>query len=178
MKRRTGIIVLFITAFAGVIVMSVASALRPKRGPLPGGTIADYILIEKHAHKLTLFSQHRHLRSYKVALGRGGMGPKLRTGDAKTPEGLYRIEKRLSKSKFHRALRLNYPSEKDMAMARRRGGRPGGDIEIHGLRGGFGWIGMWHRVVDWTNGCIALSDEEMDEIFRVTPDETPVEIRA
>jgi murein L,D-transpeptidase YafK len=177
MSRRTGLIVFFITAFAGIVIMAAATAFRSKRPPLEADAQADYILIEKKAHKLTLFWQHRRLRSYRIALGRGGNGPKLKAGDAKTPEGLYRIAQHIEKSHFHRALTINYPSEKDVAMARRRGEKAGGDIEIHGMLNGLGWIGPWHRVADWTGGCIAVSDEEIDEIFRAVPDDTPVEIR-
>ena len=177
MKRRTGLIVFFVTAFLGIVVMSIASSLRPKRGPLAAGTVIDYLLIEKKAHRLTLFSQHRRLRSYKIALGRGGLGPKLKAGDAKTPEGLYRVERHLARGKYPYALKIDFPSEKDLAMARRRGARTGGEIFIHGMRSGFGWIGAWHRLIDWTSGSIAMTDAEMSELYHAVPDETPVEIR-
>jgi murein L,D-transpeptidase YafK len=179
MKKRTaGLIVFFVTAFVGVLALAVASAFRRKRTPLPEGTVADYILIEKRARRLTLFAQHRRLRSYKVALGRGGLRPKFRRGDARTPEGLYSIVRHLEKSRYVHALLLDYPSEKDKAMARRRGDRAGGEITIHGLPRGLSWIGPLHRFVDWTGGSVALVDDEMAELYRVVADGTAVEIRA
>jgi murein L,D-transpeptidase YafK len=178
MKKRTGLIVFFLTAFAGIVAMAVTSALRLKRPPLPAGTVIDYILVEKRAHRLTLFSQHRRVRSYRAALGRGGMGPKTKRGDCKTPEGLFRIRERREKTLFHLALGLDYPTEKDIAMARRRGYRPGGAVAIHGLPRFLGWIGFWHRYANWTAGDIALTDDEMDELWRVVPEGTAVEIRA
>jgi murein L,D-transpeptidase YafK len=178
MRRRTaGLIVFFVTAVVAILGMAITSAFRIRPQPLPEDAHTDYILIEKKRHRLTLYFQHRKLRSYKIALGRGGGGPKLKAGDAKTPEGLYKIDAHNAHSKFHRALHIDYPSAKDAAMARRRGNRPGDGIEIHGLRNGFGWIGFYHRLIDWTNGCIATTDEEIEEIFRVVPIGTAVEIR-
>lgn len=177
MKKRTGVIVLFATAFIGILVMWIASSFRTRRKPLPPGTIADYVLIEKRAHKLTLFFRHRRLKVYRVALGRGGLGPKLRRGDARTPEGFYRIDRHVQKSRYPHALKLDFPSEKDVAMARRRGARLNADIFIHGLRNGFSWLGRIHRFADWTSGSVAVTDEEMSELFHVIADGTPVEIR-
>lgn len=177
MKKRTGWIVFFVTAFFGIVVMAVASSFRIKRKPLPAGTLADYILIEKRVHRLTLFYQHRRLRTYRIALGRGGLRPKLGAGDARTPEGLYKIESHQSKNKYPHALKISYPSERDRAMARRRGYRADADVLIHGLRFGMSWMGPWHRLIDWTSGSIAVTDAEMEEIYRTVPNETPVEIR-
>lgn len=177
MKKRTGLIVFFITALCGIVVLSVAARFRTKRKALLPGTIADYVLIEKRAHRLTLYYQHRRLRSYRVALGRGGLKPKIGAGDARTPEGLYKIESHLAKTKYPHALKLSYPSERDKAMARRRGTRADADVLIHGMRNGLSWIGGWHRLADWTSGSVAVTDEEMAEIYHVVPNETPVEIR-
>ncbi|MGB8600815.1 MAG: L,D-transpeptidase family protein [Rhizomicrobium sp.] len=178
MKKRTGVLVFFATALIGILVMWLASALRPRRKALPPGTLADYVLIEKRSHRLTLFFKHRRLKAYRVALGRGGLGPKLKRGDARTPEGLYRVEKHISKKKYRHSLKLDFPSEQDVAMAKRRGARMGGDVLIHGLRNGLGWVGHWHRAVSWTNGSVGLTNDEMDELYHVIPDGTPVEIRA
>lgn len=178
MKKRTGVIVFFATALTGILVMWLATALRPRRKALPPGTLADYILIEKRSQRLTLFFKHRRLKAYRVALGRGGLGPKLKKGDAKTPEGLYRVDSHISQKKFAHALKLDFPTEQDVAMARRRGARLSGDVLIHGLRPGMGWIGHWHRAVNWTNGSIGLTNAEMSEIYHAVPDGTPVEIRA
>ncbi len=117
-------------------------------------------------------------QTYRVAIGRGGSGPKRREGDGLTPEGDYVIDARNAASGYHRALHISYPSAADRADAARRGVAPGGDVMIHGLKNGFGWIGRLHRMADWTAGCIALTDEEVDELWRAIPDGTPIEIRS
>jgi len=110
-------------------------------------------------------------------LGRNPIGAKQEEGDMKTPEGIYRIDSRNPKSDYHLALHVSYPSEEDTARATERGVNAGFDIMVHGIRNGGGWIGAFHRMDDWTAGCIAMTDEEIEELWRVTPDETPIEIR-
>lgn len=117
------------------------------------------------------------IRAYKVALGRGGLAPKEREGDALTPEGHYIIDSRNEHSAFYRALHISYPNEDDRKRAARLGVSPGGAIMIHGIKNGFGWIGEQHRRFDWTAGCIAVTDREIDEIWNLVPVGTPVEIR-
>jgi murein L,D-transpeptidase YafK len=95
----------------------------------------------------------------------------------KTPEGIYKIDGRNPQSDFHLGLHVSYPSDEDTARAAERGVSAGFDIMIHGIQNGRGWIGAFHRVNDWTAGCIALTDEEIEELWRVTPDGTTVEIR-
>ena len=95
----------------------------------------------------------------------------------KTPEGVYTIDSRNPQSDYHLALHVSYPSDDDTARAAERGVNAGFDIMIHGIQNGEGWIGAFHRIHDWTAGCIALTDEEIEELWRVTPDGTPVEIR-
>ncbi len=167
--------------FAAMTITLAAAALvlRPgtARVSLPPGAQADRVLIEKANHTMTLFENGRFLRSYPVALGRGGLQPKRREGDNKTPEGRYRIDGRNPSSAFHLALHISYPDPKDSASASSRGEKPGGDILIHGIRNGIGWIGRLHRWVDWTAGCVAVTDEEIEEIWRTVPDGTPVEIK-
>jgi murein L,D-transpeptidase YafK len=117
------------------------------------------------------------LRTYSIAIGRSPVGAKTRSGDHKTPEGNYVIDAKKSNSRFHRALHLSYPSQTDRERAQAAGVDPGGDVEIHGIENGLGWIGSLHRKLDWTDGCIAVTDGEMDEIWiRVTVG-TPIEIR-
>lgn len=145
--------------------------------PLPPGTRATRIVVEKHAHRLTLFAGSRTLRTYRVSLGRAPIGPKQRRGDLRTPEGLYRIDGRNLNSAYHRALHVSYPNTTDRARAAAHGWDPGGDIMVHGLRNDLRWLGPAHRLVDWTLGCIAVTDVEIDELARVVPDGTPIEIR-
>jgi murein L,D-transpeptidase YafK len=117
------------------------------------------------------------LKSYRVALGRNPIGPKQQEGDMKTPEGLYTIDYRNPTSDYHLSLHISYPSVEDVARAQARDVNAGFDIMIHGLPNGRGWIGAFHRRQDWTAGCIALTDAEIEELWRVTPDGTTVEIR-
>jgi murein L,D-transpeptidase YafK len=145
--------------------------------PLPPGTRIDRILIEKSARRLSVFTNGRKLKTYRVALGRNPVGAKQEEGDYKTPEGTYKIDSRNPKSTFHLSLHVSYPSEEDNARAADRGVLAGSDIMIHGIRNELGWIGTFHRLNDWTVGCIALTDEEIEELWRVTPDGTTVEIR-
>ncbi len=145
--------------------------------PLPSGTTIDRIVVEKAARKLSIFRDGRRLKTYRVALGRSPIGPKEKEGDMKTPEGTYKIDSRNAQSSFHLALHISYPSNDDNARAAERGVSAGFDIMIHGIRNGHGWIGAFHRWEDWTAGCIALTDEEIEELWRVTPDGTTIEIR-
>lgn len=139
---------------------------------------ADKIVIRKSERKLELYSGETLLKTYKVALGATPKGAKSCEGDGKTPEGTYRIVSRNSKSAFHRSLRISYPDNKDRARAAKLRCSPGGDIMIHGLPNGYGWIGAGHRSKDWTAGCIAVTDAEIEEIWNVVPDGTVVEIKA
>lgn len=139
--------------------------------------IVDKILIEKKKRILTLFSKGKVLKTYKIALGKNPFGPKERQGDNKTPEGIYVIDSRKRDSRYHISLRISYPNEKDKKRAKELGVSPGGNIMIHGLRNDFSWAGDFHTSVDWTNGCIAVTNEEIEEIDRLVPDGTIVEIR-
>jgi murein L,D-transpeptidase YafK len=145
--------------------------------PLPPGTIIDRILVEKSERRLSVFSCGKKLKEYRVALGRNPVGAKQEEGDMKTPEGTYKIDRRNPQSDYHLALHVSYPSDEDTTRAAERGVNAGFDIMVHGIQNGGGWIGAFHRMQDWTAGCIALTDEEIGELWRVTPDGTPIEIR-
>jgi len=147
-----------------------------------GGTrteakLADRIVIVKSTRTLSLMSGTQVLREYRVALGRNPVGPKTRKGDHKTPEGEYVIDDKKDQSRFYRALHISYPNRADRERARKEGQDPGGDVEIHGIENGLGWIGGLHRAVDWTDGCVALTDDEIDEIWNSVVVGTVVEIR-
>ncbi len=138
---------------------------------------ADEIVIVKSAHTLSLMKGGRSLRTYKVALGRNPIGAKERVGDHQTPEGDYVVDEKKSHSRFHLALHLSYPNEVDLARAKKLGVDPGGDVEIHGIENGLGWIGSLHRSFDWTDGCIVVTDEEIEEIWNRVPLGARVEIK-
>ena len=126
---------------------------------------------------MSIFRDGKSLKTYRVALGGNPIGAKEQEGDRKTPEGVYTIDYRNPNSDYHLALHVSYPSDEDNTRAAQRGVNAGFDIMIHGLPNGHGWIGAFHRWKDWTAGCIALTDEEIEELWRVTPDGTPIEIR-
>jgi murein L,D-transpeptidase YafK len=138
---------------------------------------ADSVLILKKDHVLELLAGGKMIRTYKVALGRGGLAPKEREGDGRTPEGHYVIDARNADSHYHRALHVSYPNAEDRMRAAKLGVSPGGAIMIHGLPNGMEWVGAVHRLYDWTLGCIAVTDDEIDEIWKLVPVGTPVEIR-
>ena len=138
---------------------------------------ADKVLIEKKERRLTLLSQGEVIKTYKIALGGNPVGPKERQGDNKTPEGAYIIDSRNGDSGYHLSLHISYPNEKDKIRAKEHGVSPGGDIMIHGIKNGLSLVGASHAEVDWTKGCIAVTDEEMEEIYKLVPNGTIVEIR-
>lgn len=152
------------------------SKLQKEVYVIPQGP-ADKILIEKKERRLTLISRGKVLKIYKIALGGNPNGPKERQGDNKTPEGTYVIDSRNRGSRYHLSLHISYPNEKDKKRAKQLGVSPGGDIMIHGIKNGFSWVGDLHTGVDWTKGCIAVTDEEIEEIDRLVPNGTTVEIR-
>jgi tetratricopeptide (TPR) repeat protein len=138
---------------------------------------ADKILIEKKARRLMLISKGEVLKTYKIALGGNPNGAKERQGDNKTPEGTYVIDSRNKDSHYHLSLHISYPNERDKKRARELGVSPGGNIMIHGIKNGFSWVGDAQAEVDWTKGCIAVTDEEIEEIDKLAPNGTVVEIR-
>lgn len=139
---------------------------------------ADRVVIVKSTHTLMLLSHGQVLKTYKVSLGRGGSGAKSEAGDRETPEGEYVIDAKNPHSRFHRALHISYPNARDRERARKQGTSPGGLIEIHGIEEKWAWVGSLHRAVDWTAGCIAVTNPEIEEIYKLVPVGTPVEIRA
>ena len=138
---------------------------------------AEHVIVVKSQHTLTLLSQGKVLRTYEVALGGSPIGAKEQQGDHKTPEGHYILDRRNAKSRFYKSIHVSYPNELYKKNASQRGVPPGGDIMIHCLPNGFGWLAAAHRALDWTDGCVAVTNTEMDEIWALVPDGTPIEIR-
>jgi murein L,D-transpeptidase YafK len=163
-------------AFAGIsLALLVLAGAQPAQQPAPQK--ADLILILKKDHVMELLAGGKVIRSYKVALGQGGLAPKVRQGDGRTPEGHYIIDAKYANSEYHKALHISYPNAEDRKRAAKMGVSPGGSILIHGLPNGKGYIGAAHRLYDWTLGCIAVTDEEIDEVWNLVAVGTPVEIR-
>jgi len=138
---------------------------------------ADFIVIEKSKRKMTLFRDRQEVAVYRVALGRDPIGPKVMRGDNRTPEGLYLVDYKLRNSVFHRALHLTYPNLDDRMRADSLGVAPGSQIMIHGMGERQLWMGDVQYLFDWTSGCIAVTNDEIEEIWDLVPPWTPVEIR-
>ena len=141
-------------------------------------TMADRVLVYKGQRRLTLMRGEKIIKSYRVALGRYANGPKKRKGDAKTPEGLYAVDYRIGRdrSKFYKALHISYPNALDRQRAALSKVDPGGHIMIHGLPTNWSAKDLGHPELDWTQGCIAVTNREMDEIWAAVADGTIVQI--
>src|SRR5881275_2432425 len=148
---------------------------RPARMSAP--VAADSLVLTKSRRELVVFYHGDPVRTYYVALGRSPVGDKARIGDNRTPEGLFFIQGRNPNSRYHLSLRISYPDATHRARAARLGVEPGGDIMIHGLPDEQAAFGPAHRDFDWTNGCIAVTNKEIEELWRVIRDGTPIEIK-
>lgn len=169
--RKVVIIFLLVFIF-GVIIYN----RYPSQSPLPDSISIDSIVVIKSKRQLLVFSNGQLIKTYSIALGGNPTGDKQYEGDKRTPEGLYIINDKNANSSFHKNLGVSYPNQHDIQEARAIGRPPGGDIKIHGLKNGLGLIGKLHRLVDWTNGCIAVTNSEIDELFAHTPVGTPINI--
>ncbi|CAA9499102.1 MAG: ErfK/YbiS/YcfS/YnhG family protein [uncultured Sphingomonas sp.] len=138
----------------------------------------DALYVDKSERRLSAYRRGELVRTFRVALGRGGLLPKERQGDGRVPEGRYLITTRNPNSAYHLSLRIGYPTPDQAATAARLGIAPGGEIMIHGLPNGRGTIGSRHSLADWTEGCIALTNPEIEWLYRAVPDGTPIEITA
>lgn len=136
----------------------------------------DRIVVDKSERRLSAYEGDRLVRAFEVSLGRNPVGDKVRQGDARTPEGIYPIVAHNPASSYHLSLRLGYPTPEQVAAAEDAGIDPGGDIMIHGLPNGMGGWGKAHLSRDWTLGCIALTNDEIEWLYRFTPVGAQVEI--
>ena len=174
------------------IARATAAELRPLllllifALPLPAGAQppalapkaerADRVVVRKAARRLVLFRGEKTLAAYDIALGRNPEGHKQREGDGRTPEGRYLIDWRNPQSRYHLSLHVSYPEAADRARAAASGDDPGGMIMIHGLPNGLGALGAAGILRDWTEGCIAVTNEAIRDIWRRVADGTPIEI--
>lgn len=163
-----GVVLLIIAALGAECAGSDKNAAAPPK--------ADHIIIVKSTRIMTLVREGMVLKIYKVALGGQPVGKKDREGDHKTPEGDYLIDMKNSESRFHLSLHISYPDTSDRENARKLHLHPGGSIMIHGLPAMFGWVGALHRQMDWTDGCVAVTNLEIEEIWKMVDVGTPVKI--
>lgn len=166
-----------IVSCALAAALGAAAWLSPQAPSLPTGARADRVIVIKHERSLLLQAEGRTIKRYRISLGQNPEGHKQAQGDGRTPEGLYRIDWRNPRSRYHRSLHVSYPNADDRRRAARAGVNPGGDIMIHGLPARLGWIGPLHRALDWTDGCVALTNAEVDELWLAVADGTPIDIR-
>jgi murein L,D-transpeptidase YafK len=167
-----------LTAF--VLVFALASCATHRGAyadePLPGSVRIDRIVVDKSDHTMEVYDGKKHLKTYKIAIGKGSDGPKQVQGDNRTPEGEYRIDSRHHSKKFHRFLHVSYPNRVDrkaFKQGRKEGSisksaKIGGAVGIHGEKQGKEWLP--HKLVDWTQGCIALDNDEIEELYRSVKD--------
>jgi murein L,D-transpeptidase YafK len=170
-------LLLFFLFFVGLAIAGLAAAAYLNVNPLPRDVTADRLVVEKAARRLLLVRNGQVLKTYRIALGRAPIGAKEFEGDQRTPEGIYSIDFHKPDSDYHLALHISYPEQPDLDRATAQGLSAGSDIMIHGLPNGRGWIGRFHRRSDWTAGCIAVTNFEIEEIYRAVPDGTPIELR-
>jgi murein L,D-transpeptidase YafK len=173
--------------FAGVFAIGCLQAAAYADAP-PGLTsvmirstdtlpMADRIVVHKSARRLDLMRGYSVLRSYKVALGLNPIGQKERSGDFRTPEGTYFLSRRNSRSDFFLSIQVSYPNDADMRRAHHKHWDTGGSIMIHGLPNSLKHPPQYYENNDWTDGCIAVTNADMVEIWLLTPDNTPIDIR-
>jgi murein L,D-transpeptidase YafK len=155
-------------AMVCVAIASVAIAATPP-AMVPASQHADRIHVDKSERRMQLLRGGKVLRTYRILLGDAPVGHKRQQGDEKTPEGDYRISGRNPNSRFHLSLRVSYPNDADRKQARKRGVDPGGDIMIHGGNSVL-------YPFDWTDGCIAVSNKEIEEIWSLVPTGIPIRI--
>jgi murein L,D-transpeptidase YafK len=160
-------------ALAAALLLSAPPPLRAQI-PRFEAVKADLVVVRKGARKLQLLHSGRVLKTYRIALGWDPEGPKRQEGDGRTPEGVYVLDWRNSSSNFHRSIHVSYPRAGDDLHAARWGVSPGGLIMLHGLPNGVTAEQIGHPDADWTNGCIALTNEEIDEIWARVEDGTTI----
>jgi murein L,D-transpeptidase YafK len=142
-----------------------------------GIEMADTVLVKKSESKLYLKKDGKIIKEFHVAFGANPKGHKQQEGDERTPEGKYTLDYKKENSSFYKAIHISYPNESDKKRAKESGVNPGGLIMIHGQRNGLGWLSWITQIFDWTDGCIAVSNSAMDQIWDAVAVGTPIEIK-
>ena len=153
-----------------------ADASASDTSAVPPQLLADRVVVRKSERRMYLMHGENVLRSYRVALGLNPVGPKVQEGDSRTPEGHYLLTRRNPRSEYFLSIQVSYPNDRDMQRARRNRLTPGGSIMIHGLPNDLRREPSYYEKRDWTDGCIAVSDSDMLEIWLMTPPDTPIDI--
>lgn len=153
---------ILITCVPFIILATYYFYPEPK---LPQNSIIDSIDVSKSKHQLFAYSKGKLMKTYHIAIGKNAIGRKEFEGDKKTPEGVYHIHNKNPNSGYHKNLGVSYPNNDDRKRAKQLNKPTGGEIKIHGLKNGHCYIYKFHRWKDWTDGCIALTDAEVDELY-------------
>ncbi len=169
MKMTTITLMFFAVTLAPLLALPTAAWARLM-------STADLVIVEKSERKLHLVSNGAVFRSYDISLGKNPVGHKVYKGDGRTPEGRYYLDWRNPQSRFHKSIHISYPNEQDRERAERLGRAPGGYIMIHGIPNKYRRAPELFEGMDWTEGCIAVSNEDMEEIWQLVADNTPIEI--
>ncbi|MBL0358810.1 MAG: L,D-transpeptidase family protein [Chitinophagaceae bacterium] len=172
MNRNRIILLLFIASVAGLLTYYWYPCKK-----ISAGIVIDRIIVYKSKSLMEVYSKEQLILTYVIAIGKKPVGAKQFMGDGKTPEGEYRIADKNPNSGWHKNLGISYPNQQDIANAAKLGKPSGGDIKIHGLKNGAFNIGRFHRWKNWTNGCIAITNEEMDDLYQHTTVGTVVIIK-
>ena len=159
-----------------LLTVWVAGVALPAQGVAADLAMADHVVVHKAARKLALYHGDRLMGEYKVALGLSPVGTKERERDFRTPEGRYYLNRRNTRSDYFLAIQVSYPNKQDEAHARKNGWQPGGSIMIHGLPNTPHHPAAYYASSDWTDGCIALSNSDMLEVWLRTQDNVPIDI--
>ena len=172
---------LFIVMGFSLAIMTSTSAIAAEgfsenTQAMLNNIVIDKVFVDKSARTLQLLSDNKVIKTYHIALGGNPVSHKQQQGDKRTPTGPYILDYKNEKSKFYRSIHVSYPNAADKARAKSRGVSPGGDIMIHGQKNGFGHLAAINQQRDWTDGCIAVTDNEMDEIMAAVEIGTPIEI--
>lgn len=176
-RSLAGLVVCMLLVPGAAVADIATSTPADPAGRIAGDAVADEVIVRKAERKLYLLRAGEVLRSYDIiALGASPEGHKEREGDERTPEGTYRIDWRKPDSDFYLALHISYPNEDDLHRARRRGVDPGGMIMIHGLPNEPKYPRRDYFRSDWTDGCIAVSNVAMIDLWLTVPDDTPITI--
>jgi len=138
---------------------------------------ADFVLVEKSKNLLTLFKNQKVIGTYHVVFGGNPVGHKEQEGDNKTPEGRYILDSKNVNSAYYKSIHISYPNAKDRANAKAKGVSPGGAIMIHGQKNGFGWAAAATQKRNWTLGCIALTNEHMEIVWKSVNVPISIEIK-
>ena len=184
-------ILVWCCCFSGVIAAPVDKAHREELDPIAMQLFTprmdervkvhekiNYVVVRKQDRKLDLYAGSKIIKSYNIALGQQPIGQKFQEGDSRTPEGIYSLDWRNPNSRFFRSIHVDYPNEKQMKEAKAKGINPGGEIMIHGQPSDWDErIELTFRKKDWTEGCIALENQDMMEVWNLVEDNTVIHIK-